>query len=42
VLARRSERPGSTCLPAIRPIEGPGTRALIARAPRAMADAFVR
>ncbi len=42
VLARRSERPGSTCLPAIRPTEGPATRALLARAPRAMADAFTR
>jgi Glycosyl transferase family 2 len=41
-LARRSERPGSTCLPTIRPAEGPATRALIARAPRAMANAFTR
>lgn len=40
VLARRLERPGTSSLTTIRPRQGPATWALVARAPRAMVDAF--
>jgi hypothetical protein len=41
-LARRSEVPGTTCLPTLAPAEGPATSALMSRAPTAMAGAFSR
>jgi hypothetical protein len=42
LLARRAEIPSSSCLSTVHPAPGPGTRALMSRAPRAMAGAFTR